>query len=528
MKRMKKAYSLQAEFLSIVLAGMFLLALLIGSMSVIEMDRFVKASTRELVTEKCARESAQINEIFAGMEKSVRMMESYIQDSISGEADVHSPEVQEELIAQTNRMFAEVAKNTDSTVAYYFRFATEIAERSGLFFSKEKGQDAFVAFEPTDVSRYSRDDKERVGWYWEPYEAGTAIWMTPYYNKNNDVTMISYVIPLYVQNEFMGVVGMDFDYSILLDRIRNMKVYDNGYAHLEKDGEVLYYGAEQTAPAHMASHPDDYRVVNRLRNGMDLVVTADHHDIDRIRQQVLLKLIIATIVLTALLACGVILLVRETVRPIRTLTEAAEKLARNDYHVTISQSNTKEIIQLNETFRHMIEQLREREKLQRMLAYRDALTGLRNTTAYKAWVSEFDRQRQENALEFGVVVFDINYLKEVNDRYGHDGGNKLIVAAARIISDTFKRSPVFRIGGDEFVAILQNRDLQDHDELIRKLYEACGQEMLLVGEHRIQVSIASGSAVYDPAVDNGFVDVFDRADDVMYARKREMKGCLGR
>jgi hypothetical protein len=42
------------------------------------------------------------------------------------------------------------------------------------------------------------------------------------------------------------------------------------------------------------------------------------------------------------------------------------------------------------------------------------------------------------------------------------------------------------------------------------------------------VSIASGSAVYDPAVDNGFVDVFDRADDVMYAQKREMKGCLGR
>ena len=339
--------------------------------------------------------------------------------------------------------------------------------------------------------------------------------------------MISFVIPMYYQNEFMGVVGMDFDYHILLDKISNIKIYENGYAHLEKDGEVLYYCADHTKLVETVPNPDDFRVVSRLRNGMDLVVTADHDDIRSIRREVLLKLIITTIILTASLSCIVIILVRKIVRPIKTLTEAAEKLAQNDYHINICHSNTKEIIQLNATFQHMTEQLREREKLQHMLAYRDALTGLRNTTAYKAWVNDFEKERQENTLEFGVAVLDMNFLKETNDRYGHDVGNQLIVAAARIISDTFKRSPVFRIGGDEFVVILQNRDLHHYDELIQKLCRDCDEEMLMAGEQRIPVSIAYGSAVYDPLIDNSFMDVFNRADDAMYKQKRKMKECAG-
>ena len=525
---MKKAYSIQAAFLSVILVGMFLLALFIGGMSVFEINRFVRASTKELVTEKSAKESAQINGIFAGMETAVRIMESYILDLVADEKDIRSAEFQEELVVQTNKLFAEVAKNTAGTVAYYFRYSPEFSDNAGVFFSKEKGGKVFAELEPTDISRYPRDDREHVGWYWEPYEAGTAIWMDPYYNRNNDITMISFVIPLYYQNEFLGVVGMDFDYHILLENIHSIKIYENGHAHLEKDGKVLHYDAEHAVPVEIVTDPEDFRVVSRLRNGMELAVTADHDDILGIQRGVLIKLIIATIVLTASLAGVAIVTVNKIVRPIKTLTEAAEKLAKNDYHINISHSNTKEIIQLNATFQHMTEQLREREKLQQMLAYRDALTALRNTTAYKAWISEFDQKLRENTIEFGVAVFDINYLKETNDRYGHDIGNQLVVTAARIISSTFKRSPVFRIGGDEFVVILQNKDFQDYDDLIRKFRSDCEEGSLMVGSERVPVSVASGSAVYDPLLDGGYMDVFNRADDVMYNNKRKMKGRVGR
>ena len=127
-------------------------------------------------------------------------------------------------------------------------------------------------------------------------------------------------------------------------------------------------------------------------------------------------------------------------------------------------------------------------------------------------------------MEFGVIVLDINFLKETNDRYGHDVGNKLIVAAAGIISGTFKRSPVFRIGGDEFLVILKNRDLDEKDALLKIFDEECLCKSVDTDKESIHVSIAKGFARYDSEKDTNFIDVFNKADDAMYENKRKIKG----
>jgi nitrate/nitrite-specific signal transduction histidine kinase len=72
---------------------------------------------------------------------------------------------------------------------------------------------------------------------------------------------------------------------------------------------------------------------------MDLVITADHRDMLSIELEVLLKIVVITIVFTVLLSCIVILLVRRIVRPLKTLTNAAEKIVRNDYNIDFSPSN---------------------------------------------------------------------------------------------------------------------------------------------------------------------------------------------
>jgi diguanylate cyclase (GGDEF)-like protein len=120
-------------------------------------------------------------------------------------------------------------------------------------------------------------------------------------------------------------------------------------------------------------------------------------------------------------------------------------------------------------------------------------------------------------------VLDVNDLKEANDRYGHDVGNKLIVAASRIIANTFKRSPVFRIGGDEFLVILQNKDLEDYEELLVKLDSECANASVNADKAEIAISIAKGFAQYGSNRDSQFLDVFNRADEAMYQNKREMK-----
>ena len=139
-------------------------------------------------------------------------------------------------------------------------------------------------------------------------------------------------------------------------------------------------------------------------------------------------------------------------------------------------------------------------------------------------MADFDKKLEKVKTDFAVLMFDLNNLKVTNDNYGHDVGDKLIATAAQVISDIFKRSPVFRIGGDEFLVVLQNRDLEDYRELIGKFNEECENKLVTVGDKTISLSISIGFARFDAEKDTKFIDVFNRADDAMYGNKRETKG----
>ena len=164
--------------------------------------------------------------------------------------------------------------------------------------------------------------------------------------------------------------------------------------------------------------------------------------------------------------------------------------------------------------------------MQHLLAYRDAMTGLRNTTSYTAWVAKFEKEIEGQNADFGVIVLDLNDLKETNDKYGHAAGNQLIIAAAKVISDTFKRSPVFRIGGDEFLVVLQNSDLANLKTLFEEFVEKSANTVLEVDGAKIPLRIASGYARFEADKDSHFADVFKRADNAMYENIGKTKELL--
>ena len=504
---------------------MVAITVFIGGLSIYEVDQFVQRQTEDFINVTCEKDASQINDIFGDMEKSVHIMESYVLGLINTKEDIRNAEKQDDILKRSDEMFIDVANNTDGAVAYYCRFTPELSYNTfGLFYSKVKGNDKFIRLETTDLSLYDRDDTEHVGWYWEPYQAEKPVWMLPYFNQNNDILMISYVVPMYYENEFIGVVGMDFDYTVLTDKVHKMKIYENGFAHLEFEGADMC-NADHTEDAMLHEHPEEYLSVSEeLKNGMTLIVSASYDDIRQIRYDIALKILFVVLLLAVLFSLIVILIVRRIVYPLNKLTEASVKLSNRDYDVDIVPSDTHEIKLLSTAFENMALQLKEHEKMQHLLAYRDSLTGLRNTNSYWAWITDFDKEIETREIVFGVLVLDINYLKETNDRFGHDVGNKLIVSAAHIISSTFKRSPVFRIGGDEFLVILQNRDLDDLEELLKKFDEECLNESISTDKENIPVSIAKGFARYDMEKDSNFIDVFNRADDAMYENKREIKG----
>ncbi len=160
-------------------------------------------------------------------------------------------------------------------------------------------------------------------------------------------------------------------------------------------------------------------------------------------------------------------------------------------------------------------------KNEKELARRDELTGVKNLTAYR----ELEASVQSNIesgmdyLEFALVVCDANNLKQINDTQGHVAGDEYIKASALLLCDIFVHSPVFRVGGDEFVVFLRGKDYISREELMEKLR---GQvfENLKTGTG---VILASGMADYNSETDCYISDLFERADKEMYEDKQRLK-----
>ncbi len=168
-------------------------------------------------------------------------------------------------------------------------------------------------------------------------------------------------------------------------------------------------------------------------------------------------------------------------------------------------------------------QVRQEEEMEHRLlqaqseANIDALTGVRNRHAYLEEETRMDRLIAANkARPFAVVVMDLNDLKKINDTCGHQFGDQYLCDACRIICDTFRHSPVFRIGGDEFAVIAQG---QDYQNIKQRQQEMDAHNEAALKSNGIVIACGMSEFRDDPCV----AAVFERADHAMYENKNRLK-----
>ena len=137
---------------------------------------------------------------------------------------------------------------------------------------------------------------------------------------------------------------------------------------------------------------------------------------------------------------------------------------------------------------------------------------------------QIDKKISAGNAAFCIVMVDVNFLKRVNDTYGHERGNEYLINACRLVCSVFGAEHVYRIGGDEFVVIVEG----DRVSLCRYFVKQFKAEMDRKNANALlepweKVSAAVGVAFYDKAVDKTADEVFKRADKEMYANKLAMK-----
>ena len=176
------------------------------------------------------------------------------------------------------------------------------------------------------------------------------------------------------------------------------------------------------------------------------------------------------------------------------------------------------LFQIRQLSKKKLEEEKETSRTFRNMANTDSLTGVRNKLAYQEEEASVNQRILEGTAEkLAVVVGDINGLKYVNDTMGHAAGDQLIREACALICEYFAHGAVFRVGGDEFVVILRGKGYDTMSEVLGSLNRKV-EENIKKGE----VVVSFGCAHLENG-DRQLRDVFERADRMMYERKKELK-----
>lgn len=177
------------------------------------------------------------------------------------------------------------------------------------------------------------------------------------------------------------------------------------------------------------------------------------------------------------------------------------------------EERTRELRNAYDDLKSQYEQLRQE-------ALRDALTGLFNRRYLDETLEREIRQAQRHQQPVGMVVLDIDHFKQVNDTYGHDGGDAVLRALAQLLQIHIRSGDVVcRFGGEEFVIVLPGATLEDTRRRAEALLQHIRQMPL---EHRNQslgtITASAGVAAF-PAHGKSGTALFRAADRALYCAK---------
>lgn len=174
---------------------------------------------------------------------------------------------------------------------------------------------------------------------------------------------------------------------------------------------------------------------------------------------------------------------------------------------------------------HMFQLIKQGYELDMVsrLAYTDGLTGVGNRTAYLEKKDELTRQ-DYLWEKLGIVAFDVNNLKTINDNQGHHIGDLLLLEVAELIKTGFGEiGDIYRIGGDEFIALIAGEQVEESYKAGREKFDQLVIEKNASGEHEFTISVAYAAEWCELVTAEGIAKAEEEADRKMYEKKLKMK-----
>lgn len=538
--------SIRTKIMLLLFGSVLLASLIIGALGIAVTAKIVKENSNQNMNLLCKVNADEIDIILAKIEDSVDTLAHYAVEELKSASVLEDKYYRAKYTADIETSAIHHMENTKDAVSVYLHYSPELIGCTDGFFRVSNGSDStFVSADVTDISLYDKEDKSHVGWWYIPVANGKPTWLEAYYNENINCHIISYVVPLYKNDVLVGVIGADISTERIENLVEGISVLRTGRAALlEKDGVVVYHpnfsrgeviGEDDSGfdgVVEKLSQIDrtdelisyemdgiDKKIAScKLRNGMLMVCFAPVSEIYREQNYLTTFIVVLTLIVASVSLVFAFLLSKKLTQPIKELNYAAKHLTEGDFAVNIDAVGSDEISELTRTFIETRDVLKHQFELLDSEAHRDGLTGVGNKSAFIDKEEFLTKEIKNNTASFAVAVFDVNKLKITNDVFGHMAGDKLLITVSEHLTKYFDLSNVYRIGGDEYVVVVDGKDEKYFDAMVAKCIEDMNG-LSVDGYPECRVSCAYGISHFDRRKDHQFSDVLRQADKEMYKNK---------
>ena len=477
----------------------------------------------------CETGQKNLNRYFESAEQSVDMTAAFVRSDLDGLDD----DALQAHLDRTCEMFRQLAYKTNGVLTYYYRIDPEVSENVKGFWYVNLDGTEFQEHDVTDISVYDTADTSQLVWFTVPKangKASSAVWLPPYTTENLDMRVLSYNVPIYYGNTFVGVIGIEIDFSSIAEVVDSITLYDNGYAFLnDEEGNVIYHPrmdvttmeSQPKVPEGLLSSDKfieyEFEGVKKqacwlpLSNGMHLNVSVPVSEINAVWHKWNTAIAVSFALLLLLFVILIMTFAGRITKPLGNLTEAAEQISRGNYDCDLDYEGKDEIGILTDSFRKVTGNLKNYISSLNEMAFTDALTGIRNRMALRHDYDSYEGH------EVAVMMLDLNEFKVINDTHGHDEGDRILRETAALLRDTFGSEHCYRYGGDEFLVIVPDCTAAEFRE---KLDQMNQHKPVIEGEP------AGFSIGYVHAVLNDsemLRSLISAADEKMYETKRDTK-----
>lgn len=527
--------------IAIILSAGSVMAL--GIMDVVELGQERSEQALKLL---CENGEKNLDSYFESVGQSVEMVASYAEADIESGLDVDL----KEHVERVNIFFGKIARQTNGVHTYYYRLDPSVSEDVPGFWYVDANGNGFTEHEVTDITLYDLNDTTQLVWYTIPRASREPVWLPPYITDNLDVRVVSYNVPVIIRGQFMGVIGIEIDYTTMVEQVNSIKLYDNGYAFLnDKAGNIIYhpYIDVLTQPKEAISKTPkellEYEKYIRynfdgtdklayrlpLKNGMILNVSVPVSEINASWKSLIRRTILVSLGLLVIFILLAWQFADHITKPVSDLAKAAKEITEGNYDVELKYNGKDEVGSLTQSFKSLTEHLKsyinDLNSLNQHLkddnstleaaTIRDSLTGVKNRFALRR---DYDSYHEKDVH---IMMLDIDDFKHVNDEYGHSVGDYLLKKTGDALLDNFGADHSYRYGGDEFMVIYP--DISEEDFRLNLVNMEVQLENIYLEDKKLPVHFSAGYVYGMNMLQDDLRLMLRAADKLLYQAKKTGK-----